>query len=144
MDQMTPKERWLAVLTGETPDRVPMDYWATPETTRRLMQYLGCSTIQEMVERLHIDAPINLEPDYTGPPLKPGYDYYGCGMTEADYGTGMFTEYIYHPLTQHDSAEAIDANYTWPSADWQSWPSIIKGSKPRPRLGWRTAGWSAI
>jgi uroporphyrinogen decarboxylase len=28
-ESMTPRERWLAVLTGETPDRLPLDYWAT-------------------------------------------------------------------------------------------------------------------
>ena len=28
---MTSKERWLAVLNREQPDRVPMDYWATGE-----------------------------------------------------------------------------------------------------------------
>ena len=28
---MSPRERWLAVLNRETPDRVPMDIWATEE-----------------------------------------------------------------------------------------------------------------
>lgn len=26
-ESMTPKERWLAVLRHEKPDRIPMDYW---------------------------------------------------------------------------------------------------------------------
>ena len=30
-ETMTPRERWLAVLNGEMPDRLPMDYWATGE-----------------------------------------------------------------------------------------------------------------
>jgi uroporphyrinogen decarboxylase len=28
-ETMTPRERWLAVLRREKPDRVPMDYWTT-------------------------------------------------------------------------------------------------------------------
>jgi hypothetical protein len=30
---MTPRERWLALLAGEKPDRIPTDYWATGEVT---------------------------------------------------------------------------------------------------------------
>ena len=30
-ETMTPRERWQAVLTRQPPDRVPMDYWSTPE-----------------------------------------------------------------------------------------------------------------
>jgi hypothetical protein len=38
---MTPKERWLAVLNGEKPDRLPLDYWATPEATANLAALLA-------------------------------------------------------------------------------------------------------
>jgi uroporphyrinogen decarboxylase len=40
-ESMTPQERWLAVLNREVPDRVPMDYWATPEATSQLARHLG-------------------------------------------------------------------------------------------------------
>jgi len=33
---MTPKERLLAVLNREKPDRLPMDYWGTEEATRKV------------------------------------------------------------------------------------------------------------
>jgi hypothetical protein len=42
MDVMTPKERWLAVMRREKPDRLPMNYWGKPEATLKLMQHLGC------------------------------------------------------------------------------------------------------
>ena len=38
---MTSRERWLACLRGERPDRVPTDYWATGEVTNRLIEELG-------------------------------------------------------------------------------------------------------
>jgi len=46
-DTMTPRERWLAVLNRQRPDRVPTDYWATAETTVRLIRYLGLSQKSE-------------------------------------------------------------------------------------------------
>ena len=55
-ETMTPRERWLAVLNREKPDRVPMDYWATVEATDKLLEFLGCSDQSEMLERLHIDT----------------------------------------------------------------------------------------
>ena len=50
---MTPRERWLTTLRGERPDRVPMDYRATGEATDKLMKHLGCSSLDEVFERLH-------------------------------------------------------------------------------------------
>ena len=38
---MTPRERWLTVLNGGVPDRVPVDYRATPEATAKLLKHLG-------------------------------------------------------------------------------------------------------
>ncbi len=40
-ETMTGRERWLAVLNRQKPDRIPMDYWATPEVIEKLMKYLG-------------------------------------------------------------------------------------------------------
>lgn len=71
-ETMTPRERWLAVLKRETPDRVPMDYWATREATDRLMKHLGVSTRDEMLKRLHIDAPAAIGPKYVGPAIPAG------------------------------------------------------------------------
>ena len=45
---MTPRERWLAVLNREKPDRVPMDYRATREATAKLLQHLGVDDVGAM------------------------------------------------------------------------------------------------
>jgi len=57
---MTPRERWLAVLAGERPDRVPCDYGRTAEVTERLLAGLGCASERELWERLGIDKSIPL------------------------------------------------------------------------------------
>jgi uroporphyrinogen decarboxylase len=137
-DTMTPKERWRAVLNRERPDRLPMDYWATDEATHKLMQHLGCAEAWEMFERLHIDQPVTATPRYVGPPIEPGYDMYGCRFEDVDYGTGVYSECVTHPLAQYDTVEEIAGNYTWPTADWFDYsviPNQIKGKEMYPIRG---------
>ena len=137
-ETMTPKERWLAVLKRQKPDRVPMDYWATGEATRNLMQHLGCSNTQEMFERLHIDKVASVGPRYIGPAPPPGEDIFGCRHQNVDYGTGVYSECVYHPLAQYETVEEIDQNYTWPSPDWYDHSHIaeqIVGQEEYPLRG---------
>ncbi len=138
MASMTPRERWLAVLKREKPDRVPMDYWATPEATDNLLRYLGCATEWDAMRRLQIDRVVQLLPRYVGPPLKPGYDMWGCRYENVDYGTGVYAECVEHPLAAYSTIEAIEANYTWPTADWFDYsvlPEQIAGKEDYPVQG---------
>ena len=116
-ETMTPRERWLAVLNRETPDRIPMDYWGTPEATNKLCTHLGCDW-DEARQRLHIDKPIVASGRYVGPPLPDGEDVFGVRRKPIDYGTGSYDEAENAPLAQYQSVEEIEANYTWPSPDW--------------------------
>ena len=70
---MTSRERWLAVLKREKPDRVPMDYWATGEANDKLCKHLGCD-LPTAMKRLHIDHPADVGGRYVGPPAKHGED----------------------------------------------------------------------
>jgi uroporphyrinogen decarboxylase len=117
-ESMTPKERWLAVLSGGTPDRVPVDYWGTAEATLKVMDYLSCSSWWELIEKLHLDCPILAAPDYIGPATEPGCDMYGCRYKDVDYSTGVYSECVYHPLAAYNTIEEIEKAYTWPTADW--------------------------
>ena len=137
-ETMTPRERWLAVLTRQQPDRVPMDYWATPEATARLMQHLGCATGREMFEALHIDIPVPVEPRYVGPALPPDTDEFGIRRKAVDYGTGVYDEVIFHPLAPYRSVEEIEREYRWPSPDWWDYsdiPQQLEGNERYPIRG---------
>lgn len=137
-ETMTPRERWLAVLTRQQPDRVPMDYWATPEATAKLMKYLGCSSEREMLQKLHIDFVVSVKPRYVGPPIPEDRDVFGCGYQYVDYGTGVYRECVYHPLAQYNSVEEIERNYTWPDPDWWDYsdiPEQVKGNEMYPIRG---------
>ncbi len=134
-ETMTPKERWLAVLRREKPDRVPMDYWGTDEATQAVMRYLGCATADELFAQLHIDRPLDVGPRYVGPPIAPGYDMYGCHHRHIDYGTGVYSEVDYYPLARYASVDEIEAAYTWPTPDWFDYsviPAQLQGNEHRP------------
>jgi uroporphyrinogen decarboxylase len=136
-ETMTSRERWLAVLTRQTPDRVPMDYWATEEATRNLLKYLNCD-FEEARKRLHLDIPFTVAGRYVGPPPKNGEDIWGLRYRQVDYGTGVYNEVINAPLAHYTSVEEIEANYNWPKPDYWDYshlPELIKGHEHEPILG---------
>lgn len=136
-ESMTSRQRWLAVLRGDTPDRVPMDYWATAETTETLCRHLGCNE-DEAMGRLHIDRPLTVGGRYVGPEPKAGYDCWGIGFRDVDYGPGVYQEVSESPLAAFDSIEELEAGYTWPSPDWWDCggiPDQVRGQEHRPIRG---------
>jgi uroporphyrinogen decarboxylase len=135
---MTPLERWLAVLRRGKPDRVPMDYWATDEFSLKLKKHLGCATIREALEKLHVDFVVKLAPVYIGPPLPKGMDVFGCRKKVVDFGSGSYEECVSHPLAGFASVEEIERNYTWPTLDWWSYRTIasqVEGYEDYPIRG---------
>jgi len=135
---MNPKERWLAVLQRQTPDRLPMDYWGTPEATQKLMAHLGVGDYWRMCERLHIDAPVSIRPEYIGPEIKEGWDYFGRGFRRVENQTEAYEEVIYHPLAGFHTVQEVEDNYIWPTADWFDYSGIhaqLKGKEQYPVCG---------
>lgn len=123
-DQMTPRERWLAVLRREPFDRFPLDYRATPEMTARLLKYLGVANWAQAREHLHIDPVLSVAGRYVGPTLPQDEDVFGVGYELVDYGAGVYREVVRHPLARYNSVEEIEANYAWPSPDWYTYDHI--------------------
>lgn len=136
-ETMTPRERWLAVLKREKPDRVPMDYWGTEEALQKLCDYLRCDSV-EAFRRLHIDAPVTVSPDYVGPQPPQGEDIYGIKSRLVDYGTGAYAEAVSSPLAGFSSVDEIEANYRWPDPDWWDYshlPELARRYEDRPIRG---------
>ncbi len=137
-ETMSARERWKAVLDRQTPDRVPMDYWATAEASEKLVKHLGCADIDEALSRLHVDRPLTVGPRYVGPPTKNGEDPFGCRHRRVEYSTGAYDECIFNPLARYDSVEEIEAEYSWPKADWWEYsgiPNQVTGKEDRPIRG---------
>ncbi len=164
-ETMSPRERWLAVLTHQAPDRVPMDYWSTPEFSARLIKHLGLSrkshkalvtdlnrhphsihapnegrrALQAALEQMHVDYVVTPSARYVGPlPTVPNTDIFGCTYRTINYGSGEYGEVVDHPLAKFHSVEEIEANYTWPQADWWDHHTIaeqIRGHEQYPIRG---------
>jgi uroporphyrinogen decarboxylase len=124
---LSPRERWLAVLHRERPDRVPMDFWGTDETMAALVKHLGCAGRREALERLHVDFVVKLEPRYAGPPLPAGGDAFGRAYRSVAYGTGVYDECVNAPLAAFGSVAEIERGYTWPSPDWWDYSALEAG-----------------
>ena len=137
-ESMTPKERWLAVLQRQTPDRVPMDYWGTDETMDILMRHLQCSEPWEVFRKLHIDHAWPVKPAYVGPAIPDDYDVWGCRFRNVSYGAGVYRECVSHPLADYETVEEVTANYTWPDPDWWDYsviPGQLRGKEEYPIHG---------
>jgi uroporphyrinogen decarboxylase len=154
IESMTPKERWEAVLNRQQPDRIPMDYWGTPEVSARLIRHFGLSDKsegeiivglspkrsfpgtseipksrifeREALKRLNIDFVIRLEANYIGPQPELGSDAFGCRYRLVDYGEGVYIECIHSPLAEYNSVEEIEQNYTWPEPNWWDYSTILQ------------------
>jgi len=137
-ETMIPRERWLAVLNRQKPDRVPMDYWATPEATEKTMAHLNCHSKREMLEKLHVDFAVEVKPAYVGPSVPAQHDEFGCTYQNVPYGTGEYEECVFHPLARFESVEEIKRSYTWPDPDWWDYSGIkkqLQGNERYPILG---------
>ena len=135
---MTPRERWLAVLKREKPDRVPMDYWGTAEANEKLRKHLGSTGMDEVFAKLHIDNPLTVGPRYAGPQLPEGTDTWGLQRKTVAYGGGAYDEVVNHPLAQFGSVAEIEKSYRWPSPDWYDYsgiPGQVQGQEHRPIRG---------
>ena len=104
-ETMTPRERWLAVIRRETPDRIPMVIWITDEARAKLMRHLGVSDDRELLKRLHIDRPFTVEPRYVGPPIPADEDVFGIRYQDIDYGTGVYREAVGYPLAGYTTVD---------------------------------------
>ncbi len=138
---MTSRERMLAVLTGQKPDRIPVFYRATDEAHQKLMKYLNCNSDNELFDKLHIDKEIRVSPKYIGPKIERDMDVFGCRYRDIDYGSGSYRECVGHPLAEYETVEEIEANYTWPSVDWFDYsviPDQIRGNEKHIITG---GGW---
>jgi uroporphyrinogen decarboxylase len=130
---MTPRERWLALLNGEKPDRVPTDYWATDEVTQRLCRELGCADPYALYDKLEIDGlrGIGARPTVTNHPSHPEANMWGVRKRRVEYETGSYWEPVSHPLADATTVEEIDA-FAWPDSDSHDWEAFQKTVRELP------------
>ncbi len=116
--EVTPRERWLALLDGKRADRIPTDYQATAEVTTRLLSDLGCEDEPALWRKLCVDRRRELAPKWnlSHHPDDPAADVWGVRYRSVDYGTGVYEEPVFHPLADAQSAADVHA-HRWPNPD---------------------------
>lgn len=131
---MTPRERWISLLSGNKPDRVPTDYWATSEVTTRLLKELRCADIWQLYDRLHIDGvrTVAARPTVRAHAADPLADIWGVRHRTVDYGTGTYGEVVHHPLAGVTHADQVHA-FRWPSVDDFAWDEYQAHMRALPR-----------
>jgi uroporphyrinogen decarboxylase len=118
---VTSRQRVRAALARRAPDRLPVDYWATPEVTARLLRELGLADEEALLGRLGADLRY-LEPAYVGPAPERAADgswrdLWGVWRKRVAYGGGSYDEVTVSPLAEARSVEDLD-RHPWPKAEW--------------------------
>ncbi len=114
---MSGKERWLAVLNRQKPDRIPMDYWGTKEAGEKLMKHLSLPDMNAVFKKLRIDKPFWVGGKEKGPKKLDGSDMWGFKFRKVDYGNGSYEEVANHPLADFKSIDELNNGYVFPTAD---------------------------
>jgi uroporphyrinogen decarboxylase len=124
---MTGKDRALAALRHEEPDRVPIDYWATRETDAHLCKAMGLADRQAILDNFGVDFCYIAGPTYIGPPLRridehTDVDIWGVPRRMNVVGTGpkaqSYENVLSHPLADARTVADILDYPLWPSPDW--------------------------
>ena len=117
---MTPRERWLAVVGRKSTDRVPTDYWGTPEMNAKLKTELGCADDEELWRRLGIDRPHWVWCELRDPHAEERKgDVWGVQTRRVEYagGAGIYDEVVDPPLAAMETVEELK-RFQWPDPAW--------------------------
>ena len=119
---MNARERVLAVLNRETPDRVPVDIWLVPELVEKFKAYLGVDNELDIYRKLDVDKIAWLGIPYKGVVLKDPNEHQEVNhwgvkfeKIEANENT-EYGEVSFHPLLEMEDVSELE-DYPWPNPD---------------------------
>ncbi len=115
---MTPRERVLAALAFEKPDRTPRDFWAEPPAWNRLLAHVGHQDRERVLQDLGIDI---RHVDAVAPPereVRPGVfrNMWGEQYVYQETGWGPMREDVKGALAEAETLAEIET-FDWPSVD---------------------------
>jgi uroporphyrinogen decarboxylase len=123
---MTSKERVLAAMAHQKPDRVPVDYWASAQVNQTLMEHFGLSDYESLLCKLGVDFRV-VRPRYAGPELKDA-----GGQPVGLFGVrsrGTYSAAVSNvPLKDATTVKEIE-DYPFPSPDWYDYSGVVEECK---------------
>ena len=141
---MHSRDRVALALAHQEPDRVPIDYWATPEINARLLKRCGFSSQKELLQHLDVDFRYIEGPRYVGPkpvayPDGSVEDHWGVPRVRVEVGegnkAGAYREVLHFPLESAKSLEEIRDYPKWPSPDWFDYDCVRQQAAEVRRIG---------
>jgi uroporphyrinogen decarboxylase len=128
---MDSRERVLTAIGHRTPDRVPIDFWASKGFLRKLESAVGMSR-EAFMDACGVDIGYIPGPEYVGPPLDGGgaghLDIWGVprviATVELDGGSETYEEVTAPPLAFAQTVEEVAGYQHWPSPDWFDYGAI--------------------
>ncbi len=127
---MNSRERVLAAVAHEEPDRTPRDFWAEPPTLNHLLAYLGHSE-EELVLR-HLEVDIRHLDAISPPEQEVGegiyQNFWGERYTYLQTEWGPYRQDVLGALADVNSLAEIEA-FPWPSPDWLDYSLLAEQSR---------------
>lgn len=118
---MNARERVLAVLNRETPDRLPVDIWLVPELVAKFKAHLGVADELDVYRKLDIDKIAWVGVPYTGVlPTDPDgqqANHWGVKFEKVEANDNAeYGEVSFNPLREFDDPAQLES-YPWPNPD---------------------------
>jgi uroporphyrinogen decarboxylase len=126
---MTSRERVLTALGHRLPDRTPSawGFGPTDAMTKTWQPWLAARGIDWAKFQYAVADTLVIEPDYTGPALKPNQPLHvgvwGIETKTVSYGPGAYEEFVGHPLAGMEKPSDLD-RIQWPSPGWFDYDSL--------------------
>lgn len=130
---MTSRDRVLCALSHRSPDRLPRDYWATPEVTDRLLTHLQLPDREALLRRFGFDLRYVDGPSFVGQGLRrhgdgSAEDLWGVRrravtVTQGEY-QWTYQHVVDSPLAAAETPADVAAYGRWPSADWWDYTAL--------------------
>ncbi len=129
---MTSRERVMAVLNREKPDRCPVDFWAERTTLKTLLKHFNVPSENDILDILEVDLqyawPQSTLPEPEILPDGTWYTPWGTHLRKAQNEHCDYDEYASFPLAYAESVEDLEKYDKWPDAtkfDWEHYSEQI-------------------
>jgi uroporphyrinogen decarboxylase len=129
---MDSRERTFLAIAREKPDRIPVDFWASAATSRKLQAEVGLDR-EAFLDAHDVDLRYVAGPRYAGPPLARtaggvecdiwGVSRKSVQVGESDSGE-RYEELAGSPLAAATLVEQVLEYPHWPSADWFQYDDV--------------------
>ena len=124
---MLPRERVITALAHKATDRVPLDFWGTPEVCDMLRSHFKVNDNEGFLQSLGIDIR-QYQPDYIGPEIKilsdgSYFDPMGKHLKKVRNKFCEYDEYVSAPLGHIKKLSDFDG-YTWPNIEHFDFASL--------------------